>query len=506
MMLLASSVRQFADHRNSLLLAVGLLCGLTAVTFAGDESRALVRNGDFSSWIDNLPEHWRVMPGARNGSGNASEVIRGPEGGIQFSGDASTYEWLMVQQQLELKPRKTYRLTFDGRATGLKVEGKQYNNCYVGLFYMNRGAKRIGKKLETVSRSTWSRHSSMFTPPAGTATTILVVMLSKTGQLNVNNIEIEEVSEGQDFTLLVSEIDRNYPFFAHAGIDWAAHSASYAEEANRTADPSLFARVVAPMLAELRDPLVTMETPAGKVIPTFAARFQPNQRFAAIRPILTDMRDLPDCGFSGRTADGFGYVALTSLDAKDEAAAAMLENIQALVDAPALIVDLRATHGHDESLATRIAQRFVTASIVYAKSRSRSGPKHDDFGKAALLEISAVVPEPYTRPIACLIGPGCMGSGEALALMMKAIPQVRLLGEPTRGFCGSPQPVLLPNGLTVNFPRQQLLTPEDEIVERRGVRPHQIVELRPGDDDSVFEAATEYLRRTFPKASETTSP
>ena len=42
-----------------------------------------------------------------------------------------------------------------------------------------------------------------------------------------------------------------------------------------------------------------------------------------------------------------------------------------------------------------------------------------------------------TEKVVCIIGPGCVSSGEGFAKMLAALPHVTLVGEPTRGSSGS---------------------------------------------------------------------
>ncbi len=83
---------------------------------------------------------------------------------------------------------------------------------------------------------------------------------------------------------------------------------------------------------------------------------------------------------------------------------------------------------------------------------------------------------------------------EGFLLMMRARPQVRIVGEPSRGASGNPGPFELLPGVTVFASRWRTLTPDGKLLERVGVEPHVRVDV-PADADPVLDRALELLRR-----------
>ena len=79
-------------------------------------------------------------------------------------------------------------------------------------------------------------------------------------------------------------------------------------------------------------------------------------------------------------------------------------------------------------------------------------------------------------------------------MMMKAIPHVTLVGQPTRGASGNPQPVKLSNGVQVFFSRWVDLLPDETPIEGVGVSPDHLVQhVRTGGRDPTLEAAIKML-------------
>ena len=77
--------------------------------------------------------------------------------------------------------------------------------------------------------------------------------------------------------------------------------------------------------------------------------------------------------------------------------------------------------------------------------------------------------------------------------MMKALPHVTLIGQPTRGASGNPASVDLPNGISVSYSRWVDMLPDGTPIEGKGVSPDITVEHEsPGDP--TFDAAVKSPR------------
>lgn len=301
-----------------------------------------------------------------------------------------------------------------------------------------------------------------------------------------------------DFDLLVQDMDRNYSHFDTSGVDWEALTAKYRPRAEAAKTTEEFLAAIGEMLAELKDLHVWIQTADGRTVGTFVSTPKPNYDYRAVGKRLKDVNQIGKIAFSGRTEEGYGVVAIGSLQGEDALFQRIDEAIEGLLDAPGLIVDLRGNMGGDERRAQWLAGRFTDKPVVYAKSRFRNGPGHGDFGETTDRVLQPRGGEAYTKPIICLIGPVCMSSGEGFAKLMKALPQVTLVGQTTRGASGNPQPVELSNGLTVFYSRWQDLLPDGTPTEGKGIQPDIVVE-HVGEGDPTFDAAVKELARRLEK-------
>ncbi len=302
----------------------------------------------------------------------------------------------------------------------------------------------------------------------------------------------------ENFDLLVQDMDRNYSHFDTAPVDWTALVEKHRPRAEASKTTEEFLVVAREMLAELKDIHVWIQTADGKTVGTWVSSPTPNYDYKAVGRRLKDLNQIGKIAFAGRTEEGFGVLAVGSLQGADELFKRIDEALAGMMDAPGLIVDLRANMGGDERRAQHLAGRFTDKPLQYAKSRFRNGPGHGDFGEEHERVLQPRGGEAYTKPIVCLVGPVCMSSGEGFAKMMKALPHAVLVGQPTRGASGNPQPVELPNGLKVFYSRWQDLLPDGTPLEGKGLQPDVLVE-HAGEGDPTFEAGVRELAKRVAK-------
>jgi C-terminal processing protease CtpA/Prc len=209
------------------------------------------------------------------------------------------------------------------------------------------------------------------------------------------------------------------------------------------------------------------------------------------------------CGnlaFVGVTkADGFAAMVLTNQPrANRDSVQEVVKFIRAHHDAPGFLVDLREASGGNELFARDIAREFCGKDAVYAKSKFRSGPGHDDFGRVRD-RVLKPVEKPYTKPVVCLIGPRAVSSGEGFVQMLKCLPHVTTVGARTRGSSGNPSAFKLPGlAVTVWYSRWVDLMPDGTPIEGAGIAPEIAVEAPPGaykEKDPTWERAVEVLRK-----------
>ncbi|MFO0811437.1 MAG: S41 family peptidase [Gemmataceae bacterium] len=288
---------------------------------------------------------------------------------------------------------------------------------------------------------------------------------------------------GAAFDALWADMDRHYSYFQLKKIDWAALKARYRGKVVAAGNEAAFIVALEEMLAELKDMHVWIDA-AGERVQPFSTPVVPNVNRNVVLASLTDVQV---CGNEfavvGRTkGDGFAtFVMARQSNADERGVKQVVDFLRVSRDAPGFIVDLRNANGGNEAFAADIARMFCAKPVVYAKSRYRAGPKHTDLTPGFERELKPV-PDPITKPVVCLLGPGAVSSGEGFAKMMKALPTVTTVGLPTRGSSGNPKPFKLPAlDMSVYYSRWVDLQPDGTPVEGVGVKPAIVVEATPDE-------------------------
>jgi C-terminal processing protease CtpA/Prc len=191
--------------------------------------------------------------------------------------------------------------------------------------------------------------------------------------------------------------------------------------------------------------------------------------------------------------------------ADDAAVDEVIKFIKTHAGAPGFVVDLRGADGGSELVARRIARQFCAKQRIYARSKYRGGADPGDFGPTYDRTLDAS-DTPYTKPVVCVLGPGCVSSGEAFAMMMQCLPNVTTVGRASRGSSGNPRPCTLPGvPVTVLFSRWVDMLPDGRPIEGRGIAPSVAVELSEEEyekADPTWQKALVVLRDKVEEATD----
>ena len=77
----------------------------------------------------------------------------------------------------------------------------------------------------------------------------------------------------------------------------------------------------------------------------------------------------------------------------------------------------------------------------------------------------------YDGNVYVLSGPRVMSSNEAFIMMMKHIPNAKIVGMKTYGSSGNPKPYKLSNNITIYLPSWQTYTLDNKLIEGYGIEP-----------------------------------
>jgi hypothetical protein len=228
------------------------------------------------------------------------------------------------------------------------------------------------------------------------------------------------------------------------------------------------------MLGPLKDLHVWIE--ADRNVYTVEGNTEaPNWDARAIRGRLTEVVLDREPHLVGRIGEiGYAFVGAWKGEGFGDLEAAL----DRVLDSRALILDVRANGGGDETLARRIAGRFAKGPVAYGLAQARD-PTLPGNGFLEPFRKTLDPPRrdryPYLRRVVVLQGPYCASSTEWFLLMMGALDNVTTVGLRSCGATGNPQPFQLFPGVTVRVPTVRGLTLEGEMIEGRGIPPDEEV-------------------------------
>lgn len=294
---------------------------------------------------------------------------------------------------------------------------------------------------------------------------------------------------------LIDAIDARYSYRDLRVKDWA--------ELRRACEPALlaartdraFAQEIARFLAPAADPHLWLVR-GERTIPTFRRNVDPLFRRAHIDAAFAIEQAGPRA-IRGLNSDGIGYLLIdTWVSGLDLAPieAALLE----LRQARAVVIDARTNSGGNEELARAVAAWFVEGEVTYARHRVRTGPGTSGFAPTVERRLRG---NPARKridvPLAVLTGPLAMSSNESFVLMLRCARDCTIVGQPTAGSSGNPQPFDLENGVVAHIPSWQFLDREGRLLEGVGVAPDVLVPCTPAElqsADPILAKALELLR------------
>ncbi|MEL7339123.1 MAG: S41 family peptidase, partial [Bacteroidota bacterium] len=286
-----------------------------------------------------------------------------------------------------------------------------------------------------------------------------------------------------------------YPYFEHKSVDWEEVYARYQPQfAEPMLADSAFARL-SQMMAELRDIHIQFSR-SGQ-----AFQFEKRSLYAAntpklarsyLEPIHYDNNRILYADLAGTR---IAYLQIQSF-------AGSVNNytdfptetiVSSLVNKTGLIIDLRDNPGGKEDFALDFASRFISEPTAYKKTRSRLGANSSQFSPWQTQGMVPVEPISVDYPIILLTNRGCYSAAESFVLMMRALPNVWVLGDTTGGATGHPIAEHLPNGWRYTIPSVQVAQLDGQLIEDIGLAPDSVIwmdeaSLRAGKD-LILEAA-----------------
>ena len=270
----------------------------------------------------------------------------------------------------------------------------------------------------------------------------------------VDNEEQPDTPTG-NFEALWQIIDEHYCFFDYKqhtyGLDWNAVYNKYKVRVSDHMTSNQLFEVLTDMLAELRDGHVNLSTSMdyGRYWAWHEAYPQNFSDTLERRYLKTDYKIA--AGLKYRVLDdNIGYIRYESFT-QSVGEGNLDDCLSYLVLCRGLIIDIRNNGGGDLTTAELMAGRFVQEKTLVGYMRHKTGKGHNDFSslEPRYLEPSSNIR--WHKPVCVLTNRSVFSAANDFAVMMHALPNVKLVGDHTGGGSGMPMSSSLPNGWGVRF-------------------------------------------------------
>jgi hypothetical protein len=258
-----------------------------------------------------------------------------------------------------------------------------------------------------------------------------------------------------NFEALWQIIDEHYCFFDYKqhvyGLDWQEVYNKYKVRVNDNMSETQLFEVLCDMLGELRDGHVNLISSMdyGRYWAWHEAYPQNYSDTLERRYLGTDYRIAG--GMSYRILDdNIGYIRYASF-ASPVGEGNLDDCFSYLALCRGLIIDVRNNGGGELTTAERLAARFVQEKTLVSYMQHKTGTGHSDFSQleARYLEPSSNLR--WHKGVCVLTNRSVFSAANDFAVMMHALPNVKLVGDHTGGGSGMPMSSSLPNGWSVRY-------------------------------------------------------
>ncbi|MCF8219067.1 MAG: S41 family peptidase [Bacteroidales bacterium] len=326
---------------------------------------------------------------------------------------------------------------------------------------------------------------------------ILILLLFSCCEKIMFEEDLQTDDPHKNFDYLWTECDEKYSFFDYKNIDWNTIKNKYRPMISKDmSDDSLF-NVMAAMLNELKDD-------HANLFSNFNVSRYGNYRKGQDNfdwRIIVD-HYLPEDYYvtgpfrHGYITDSIGYIRFSAFSGKVNTS-----NLNFVINkyknTRGLIFDIRENGGGSISEVYSILSRFIDEKTLLYYSRIKTGPGHNEFSELEPISIQPSTEARYNKKVICLADRGAYSASSFMALGVRAISNITLIGDTTGGGLGVPNGGQLPNGWRYRFSITQTFDKEGKNYEA-GVPPeaHALFNWNDLSTDEVLETAIDTIKQS----------
>ena len=317
----------------------------------------------------------------------------------------------------------------------------------------------------------------------------------------IDTVEYEDSPTG-NFEALWKIIDEHYCFFDYKqqayGLDWDAVYNKYKVRVSDKMSSTQLFEVLCDMLSELRDGHVNLTSSMdyGRYW-AWHEDYPKNYSDTLERRYLgTDYKIA--AGLSYRVLDdNIGYIRYASF--QSPVGEGNLDDcLSYLALCRGLIIDIRNNGGGDLTTAEQLAGRFVDEKTLVSYIQHKTGAGHSAFSSLEPRYLEPSSNLRWHKGVCVLTNRSVFSAANDFAVMMRALPNVTIVGDHTGGGSGLPMSSSLPNGWTVRYSASPMYDSNKQQTEF-GIAPDISVSLTDeataAGIDSIIETARKVLTK-----------
>ena len=311
----------------------------------------------------------------------------------------------------------------------------------------------------------------------------------------VDEVEHDNTPTG-NFEALWEIMDEHYCFFSYKQIDWQAVYNKYKVRVSDKMSENQLFEVCCDMLSELRDGHVNLSYSMdyGRYW-AWQEGYPKNFSDTLERRYLgTDYKIASSLRYRVLD-DNIGYIRYDSFQ-KAIGEGNLDDVLVYLALCRGLIIDIRNNGGGDLTTAEMLAGRFVHEKTLVGYMQHKTGTGHNDFSD---LEPQYLEPSSnfrWHKPVCVLTNRSVYSAANSFTVMMRALPNVTIVGDHTGGGSGMPMSNSLPNGWSVRYSACPMYDKDKQQTEF-GISPDVNVALTDESTakgiDDIIEAARKII-------------
>lgn len=314
-----------------------------------------------------------------------------------------------------------------------------------------------------------------------------------------HKVEVFEDDPYGNFDALWTILDERYCFFEYKEIDWEQVGLKYRKKLTSQMTSEELFDVCGDMLMELKDGhvnLVSAHDTSRYWDWLYGSPENYQERLIDEYYLNFDYRYT--CGIKYKILpQNVGYMYYSSFSST--IGEGNLDQILAyLSSSTGLVIDVRSNGGGSLSNVETLVSRFINRETLVGYISHKTGPGHQDFSEPYPIKYSPSNRIRYQKPIVILANRGTYSAANNFVSVMKALPNVVVMGDITGGGSGLPFSSELPNGWSIRFSASPIYDVEGRHTEF-GVEPTEgfkiDMNLDEADEghDTILDRAITYI-------------